>query len=159
MSTLTQFIGCPRSDPLRIPSCRERNRQPGVIASSDARARSPFGDTLLKVARRELGLAQWLGRKQAQRKYGHDERREDHPLAHIDVDEGLMRGLRDAEQEALREPQHVVRPQHDAGDGACAHDQRVRRALFILRPGTVERTEQNEKLSRKPAGRRQTDGR
>ena len=38
-------------------------------------------------------------------------------FAQAEVDERLVRRLRRAEQEALRERQHVQRAQHDAGDG------------------------------------------
>ena len=69
-----------------------------------------------------------------------------------------MRRLGRAEQEALREAQHVQRAEHDAGD----RDARPAPAAAlspgdVLRPGGLEGAQQHQELAGEAAGRRQAD--
>ena len=88
---------------------------------------------LLVITGRELGLGERTLREEAQREDGHHEREQDGLLARHEVGERLVRRLDLAEQQPLREPQHVERAEHDAGHGA--HREHERQAS--CRPGTA----------------------
>jgi hypothetical protein len=86
---------------------------------------------------RHFGLGQRAAREQSDRENGHEDRHEDRRLAQVEVEQRAVGRRVCAEQQALREPEHVQRAQHDAGHRDDHEHELEAVAREVQRPGEL----------------------